>query len=74
MSGYRSEAKSDKSHQQRVIDEANELGTKIDALVAFIMENPIFETLDVQEQTRLRAQFEAMDRYFEILLARIDNF
>jgi hypothetical protein len=74
MSGYRTEAKSDKPHQQRVIEEANELGVKIDALSKFIIENPIFPTLPADEQERLRAQFSAMDVYFEILLARIDNF
>ena len=37
-------------HQQRVIDEKNELDDKATKLSAFIGENPLFEKLDAAEQ------------------------
>lgn len=61
-------------HQQRVIDEANELGVKIIALKSFIESNPIFEKLDIHERDRLKLQLIYMISYFEILKDRIINF
>lgn len=61
-------------HQQRVVDEKTELGTKAQALSQFISSNPIFEKLDAAEQERLREQNDVMWRYFEILDARIAAF
>lgn len=61
-------------HQQRVVDEKAELDTKAKALSEFIGENPIFATIDVAEQERLKEQCEVMWQYSEILGARIAAF
>lgn len=61
-------------HQQRVIDEANDLKEKADLLVNFISVNPIFKTLEESEQERLRKQAGLMFQYYEVLQERIENF
>ena len=61
-------------HQQRVVEEKNELDTKARALSQFIGCNPIFSTLDAAEQERLREQNDVMWQYSEILGARIAAF
>ena len=61
-------------HQQRVVDEKDELGKKVSALSAFIGTSPIFDTLDAAEQERLKEQNDVMWRYYEILSARIAAF
>ena len=61
-------------HQQRVLDEKHELDKKAFALSEFIGSNPLFETLDAEEQERLREQNEVMWQYSEILGARIAAF
>ena len=47
-------------HQKRVIDEALELTDKLDKLLEFIKNNPIFRSLDNEEQTRLKQQESAI--------------
>lgn len=74
MSVYIIKKKSKMPHQQRVIDEANELGVKLSALDLFISENDIFKNLHKLEQNRLNRQLFAMDIYFGILKDRIKNF
>ena len=61
-------------HQQRVVDEVNELSDKHDKLIAFIESSQIFQGLQSQEQTLLRAQVGAMRAYLEILNLRIAAF
>jgi hypothetical protein len=61
-------------HQQRVVDEKTELDKKANALSQFIGLNPVFDTLDSAEQSRLREQCEVMWQYSEILGARIGAF
>lgn len=61
-------------HQQRVVDEVNELSDKHDKLIAFIESNQTFQSLESQEQTLLRAQVGAMRAYIEILNLRIAAF
>lgn len=61
-------------HQQRVVDEKNELDKKANALSQFIGTNPTFGNLDAPEQERLREQCEVMWQYSEILGARIAAF
>lgn len=61
-------------HQQRVVDEKDELGIKFSALVHFIASNPVFDGLDHAEQGRLRDQRDAMRSYYDILCARIAAF
>lgn len=61
-------------HQQRVVDEKDELDKKATALRLFIGNGSIFPTLDFAEQNRLREQCEVMWQYSEILGARIAAF
>jgi len=61
-------------HQQRVLDEKKALDEKVKALIAFIDTSPVFETLDIAEQMRLREQSEIMWEYSEVLGQRIAAF
>lgn len=61
-------------HQQRVIDEKKELDKKANALSEFIGHNPIFDTIDPEEQERLKVQNDIMWQYSEILGERIAAF
>lgn len=61
-------------HQQRIIDEKTELDSKASALSNFIGTNEVFNSLDQEEQDRLREQCEVMWQYSEILGARIAGF
>ena len=61
-------------HQQRVIDEKKELDDKATKLSQFIGTNPVFETIDDEEQERMKEQCEIMWQYSEILGKRIAAF
>lgn len=61
-------------HQQRVIDEANELQDRLTKLGAFVQKSPIFESLDSAEQDRLKRQMNPMSEYLGILRERIAAF
>jgi hypothetical protein len=61
-------------HQWRVVEEKEELDKKAHALSQFIGLSPIFETLDADEQERLKEQNEIMWQYSEILGKRIEAF
>ena len=61
-------------HQQRVVEEKDELQTKLIALQRFICQNSTFETLPDDEKKRLRNQAEVMDEYSDILMERIGAF
>lgn len=61
-------------HQQRVVDEKDELDKKTQALSNFIGLNGVFNTLPADEQERLRVQNDLMWQYSEILGARIAAF
>lgn len=62
-------------HQQRVVDERNELVSKMAKLYDFIDEaNPIFSKLDDAERDRLVRQHGHMTRYAEVLDERIAAF
>lgn len=61
-------------HQFRVIAEKEELDKKAQALSKFIGESPIFETLDSEEQERMKEQNDIMWKYSEILGKRIASF
>ena len=58
-------------HHQRVVDEKVELDKKATELSDFIGYSQIFETLDAEEQERLREQNDVMWKYSEILGERI---
>jgi hypothetical protein len=74
MPEYKIEYTSELPHQQRVVVEANELGVKIVALNEFIINNPFFQKIDVEEKSRLMTQYGYMQSYFQILKERIENF
>lgn len=60
-------------HQQRVVDEKQELDVRLAALANFFL-NPIFSKLLAAEQARMVRQAEAMRLYSEVLGERIDAF
>ena len=61
-------------HQQRVVDEKQDLDLRISRLDAFIERNPIFATVPEDEQARLKRQFDVMHELSSILGERINNF
>lgn len=61
-------------HQQRVVEEKQELRSKLDKLNDFIMNNDLFKSLDTDEQFRLREQAYHMGEYDSILGDRIEVF
>ncbi|WP_200844025.1 DUF2829 domain-containing protein [Pantoea sp. 18069] len=61
-------------HQQRVLAEKLELDLRISALDPFIDRNPIFATLPVDEQARLKRQLDVMHELSSILGERIAQF
>lgn len=60
-------------HQQRVVDEKNELDAKTEALSDFLRTD-FFHTLSTDEQGRMRAQRLIMCAYSSILGSRIAAF
>lgn len=60
-------------HQQRVIEEANELEIKVEALCKFI-DSEVFLKIDEEERKRLSTQLGHMSMYLKVLKERIDNF
>jgi len=61
-------------YQQRVIDEKTEIDARAKALGEFIGRNPVFETIDPEEQERMKFQNGIMWQYSEILGDRIAAF
>ncbi len=61
-------------HQQRVVDEKNELDEKLTKLNAFVSAGTIFDTLASAEQERLRRQAGIMAEYSAVLGERIEAF
>ena len=61
-------------HQQRVVDEANELREKFSKLDAFILDNPIYQELEKEEQKDLKLQRTHMEQYILVLERRISRF
>lgn len=61
-------------HQQRVIDEANELRDKFSKLGEFILNNNIFPTLPQEERDDLESQHALMEQYLNVLDRRISRF
>jgi len=62
-----------KPYQLRVIDEKEELDTKLTNLWSFMGSVP-FKQLDMAEQIRLQRQRFVMMQYSDILRERIDHF
>ena len=61
-------------HQQRVIDELNELADRRNKLCAFIDNSPIFKSIPADEQERLKRQMRIMGEYVAVLSERIAEF
>lgn len=60
-------------HQQRVVEESQELLGRIERLQAFT-DSPVFAGLDSAEQNRLLRQMSAMADYATVLAERINAF
>ena len=61
-------------HEQRVVQEKEELDVKLKALRLFIESSPIFGNLSYREQSRLKYQADIMQRYSDVLGERIEAF
>ena len=61
-------------HQQRVVEEYNELVEKTSKLGAFILDNPIYRSLEEDEQKDMKIQYDAMCIYCDALESRIKRF
>jgi hypothetical protein len=61
-------------HQQRVVDEANELRDKFKKLATFILVDPIYQTLEDDEKNDLAYQLDLMESYLVVLERRIERF
>ena len=61
-------------HQQRVVEEYNELVEKTSKLGAFILDNPIYRSLEEVEQEDMKKQYDAMCIYCDALESRIKRF
>jgi len=60
-------------HQQRVVEESQELLGRIERLQAFT-DSPVFTGLDSAERDRLLRQMSAMADYATVLAERINAF
>ena len=63
-----------KPHQQRVVDEKTELDDKLSKLEDFVCRNPLYLSLDGEEQERLMRQKFLMGEYSVVLGERIAAF
>lgn len=61
-------------HQQRVVDEFDQLSQRHRTLKFFIAAERTFSTLHPEEQERLRRQLRTMSDYKDVLSERIINF
>lgn len=62
------------AHQQRVLDEKQELDIRITKLDEFITRNPLFANLPEAERARMKRQADVMFELSSILGERIANF
>lgn len=61
-------------HQQRVVDEYQEVKERANKLSNFILDNPIFLEQSEEEQKDLKIQYDAMCIYCDTLERRIKRF
>lgn len=61
------------AHQQRVVDEKNELDEKATKLADFFTSD-LYSSIGDAEKARLEAQYKVMQEYSHILGARIAAF
>ncbi|WP_231905944.1 crAss001_48 related protein [Comamonas thiooxydans] len=74
INGGNARASSLPPHQQRVLDEKQELDIRITRLDEFILRNALFRQLDPDEQARMRRQLDVMRELSVILGERISAF
>lgn len=60
-------------HQQRVVEEHQQLDERHTKLTGFLA-SAFFKSLDPAEQRRLERQYLAMSAYLTVLIERIDAF
>ena len=60
-------------HQQRVVDEKEALGEKLEKLLDFI-QTDFYKTLPERERELLFFQSQVMEDYYEVLQERIELF
>lgn len=60
-------------HQQRVLDEKNELGERLEKLLSFIGTD-FYRGLPEKERELLFFQSQVMEDYYEVLEQRIELF
>lgn len=60
-------------YQQRVVDERNDLDSKLGSLLTFIG-TPVFHSLDGADRALLKQQADVMAEYSSILSIRIARF
>lgn len=60
-------------HQQRVVDEKNELGVKLEKLLDFL-QTELYKGLSEKERELLYFQSQVMEDYYETLEQRIELF
>lgn len=63
-----------KPHEQRVIQERNDLNEKIQKLDDFIERNDLFKELPSRDQELMTSQYNVMLQYVRILNERIGRF
>ncbi len=61
-------------HQQRVIEERDQLAERLGKLNLFIMNNPAYKRLDDYDQMTLVSQASVMGMYLMLLEERIRRF
>lgn len=61
-------------HQQRVVEEKNELDEKLSKLSAFIDNSELFFKLSEEDQDLLGRQEDIMKKYSQVLRERIQLF
>ena len=61
-------------HQQRVIDEAQELNEKLVKLMDFINKSDSYKSLSIDDARLLNEQYYYMQNYFRVLNTRISRF
>lgn len=62
------------AHQQRVVDEHDQVDERLEKLHVFIEDNPIFRGMNKMDQRLLVDQRHAMTVYRDILRMRIARF
>ncbi|TYK67545.1 hypothetical protein FSY59_27040 [Comamonas sp. Z3] len=74
INGGTASASSLPAHQQRVLDEKQELEIRIARRDEFILRNALFCQLDPDEQARMRRQLDVMRELSVILGERVKEF